>query len=157
MSKQNFGKSDCGNQWSFTKMIYCDKAFICQENLILFLYDCLFCHILLRQYKNSPAAVHTESFFSKVLDKIFISWRYKYKIRFQTQYKMKASLTTCVNHFVNKLSCQKHVWFEIQCKQCVIKFLCLNDYVPYRVLYYTKEHGNILNIVSKTWNFQKIT
>ena len=61
-----------------------------------------------------------------------------------SQYRMKASLTTCVNHFVNKLSCQKHVWFEIQSKQCVIQFLCLNDYVCYGVIYHTKEHRKIL-------------
>ena len=95
MSKQNFGKSGCGNQWSLTKMIYRDKAFICQENLILFLFDCLFCHILLQQYKNSPAAVHTESFFSKVLDKIFRLWRCKYRIRFQLDIEWKRVEPIC--------------------------------------------------------------
>ena len=83
MSKQNFGKSDCGNQWSFTKMIYCDKLFICQENLILFLFDCFFCHVLLQQYKNSPAAVHTESFFSKVFTKYSDYKDNKYSVRFK--------------------------------------------------------------------------
>ena len=109
MSKQNFGKSDCGNQWSFTKMIYCDKVFICQEDLILFyliVFAVTFCY---NNTKIVPLLYTLKAFSQK------FSTKYSYHEGTSTEYGLNSIQNEGeLNHLCEPL-----------CKQIILSETCM--------------------------------